>query len=462
MDFHGHFCKEANDERPPVQYPRLTYDGMAHNLVLKSPFAALRDTHRKPWRAVLVVALLALAALVGWRVVAQVEGDRGIPPLANTGDFEVGGIQVNVTGKSAEEARENGWKEAQREAWRILYERTHDGESAPNLPDSQLQSMISAVVVEREEIGPRRYVATLGVIFDRARTGEIFGTTSSRARSAPMLAVPIVYQGGVGQLYEMRTPWQRAWAEYRSSESPVDYVRPYGGGGESLLLTSGQMGRRSRAWWRLILDEFGAANVVFPVAHLERQWPGGPVKGTFTARYGADNRFLGSFTMTAQDDEALPAMLAQAVRRMDSLYAGAFAEGKLGADKTLDVQDSDIDPGLLAALTAALGDGQDDGDAPTAATPDTRPDPAPLQTAQPAGISIAVQVATPDPASVDAALRSLNATPGVTGSAMSSLAIGGTSVLRVSYSGDIDALAAALRSRGWQVTQGPDALRITR
>jgi len=422
--------------------------------------AALWGVRASRWRVAIVAIALILAAFAGWRLVAQVEGERGIAPLANTGDFEVGGIEVNVTGKTAAEAREKGWREAQRKAWEVLYARTHDGEKAPELPDSRLESMVSAVVVEREQIGPRRYVATLGVIFDRARTGETFGTASSRARSAPQLVIPIIYQGGVGQLYEMRTPWQRAWAEHRDSESPIDYVRPNGGGGESLLLTAGQMGRRSRAWWRTILDEFGAANVIFPVARLERQYPGGPVEGTFTARHGADNRFLGTFTMTAESDEDLPRMLAEAVKRMDSIYTGAFNEGKLGADKTLNVEQDTIDPDLLAALTGALAD-DNAGEAPAAQGP-AEDTPTPLQTAQPQGISIAVQIATPDPASFDAALRALNSTPGVTGSTTSSLAIGGTSVLQVAYSGDISALAGALRARGWQVTQGADALRISR
>ena len=81
----------------------------------------------------------------------------------------------------------------------------------------------------------------------------------------------------------------RIWAEDRAGTSGVDYVRPVGAGGDSLLLTAGQPSRRSRAWWRNVLDQFGASDVIIPVARLERQWPGGPVRGTFTARYGPDN-----------------------------------------------------------------------------------------------------------------------------------------------------------------------------
>jgi hypothetical protein len=73
-----------------------------------------------------------------------------------------------------------------------------------------------------------------------------------------------------------------------------------------------------------------------------------------------------------------------------------------------------------------------------------------------------VQVATPDAAAVDAALAAVRGTGGVRSASTSSIAIGGTSVLRVGFAGDLDALAAALRARGWQVTQGANALAITR
>ncbi|MBC7158572.1 MAG: heavy-metal-associated domain-containing protein, partial [Porphyrobacter sp.] len=43
-----------------------------------------------------------------------------------------------------------------------------------------------------------------------------------------------------------------------------------------------------------------------------------------------------------------------------------------------------------------------------------------------------------------------------------SVAIGGTSVLRVSFAGDLATLAGELRARGWQVTEGANALAIAR
>jgi hypothetical protein len=50
----------------------------------------------------------------------------------------------------------------------------------------------------------------------------------------------------------------------------------------------------------------------------------------------------------------------------------------------------------------------------------------------------------------------------VLGASTTSLAVGGTSLMRVSYQGELSALADALRSRGWRVNVGNNALSIKR
>src|SRR5690606_29280675 len=230
------------------------------------------------------VLVAAAAALV-----AQVGGDRGIIPVASSEDIEVRDIKVDVTGKNSEDARLRGWRQAQKLAWEKL--------GGPSIPDSQIEGLVSAIVVEQEQLGPRRYIATLGVIFDRARAGGLLGQDGERARSAPMLTLPVLISGGTQTMFEVRNPWQRAWAETQFGASAIDYVRPSGAGGESLLLTFGQTGRRSRAWWNDILDQFGAADVLIPIADLVYTYPGGPVEGRFTARYGPDSRWLGEFRL---------------------------------------------------------------------------------------------------------------------------------------------------------------------
>lgn len=401
---------------------------------------------------------LGLVVVGGSRLIAQVEGDRGIAPLANSDDIQVGGIEVDVTGKSAEEARTEGWKLAQKKAWEKL--------GGPEMGIEQIDAMVSAVVIESEQIGPRRYKARLGVIFDKARASQFVGRTAggTGVRSAPLLVIPVLYSGGVRQVFEVQGPWQRAWANFQAAASPIDYVRPTGGGGESLILNAGQPNRRSRIWWRTVLNQFNAADVLVPVARLERQWPGGPVRGTFTARYGPDNTFLESFTLTADNDEKLSAMLDEAIIRIDRIYRRALVEGRLTPDPTILSGQAAFDKALealrekLMPLGPAVGTADPASQAPAApATPS-----APAASDSTSTSTITVQFASPDASAIDAALAAVRGAPGVQGAATTSLAIGGTSVMRVTVSGGIDALAAALRSQGWQVSSGGGVLRISR
>lgn len=407
--------------------------------------------------ALLLGGVLLLAGLaVAW---AQVEGERGIAPIASSTDIEVDEIDVDVKGDNAEDARAKGWLEAQRKAWAKL--------GGPAIADGQLQSMVSAIVIEREQIGPRRYIARLGVIFDRARAGGLLGGGGPVRRSAPMLLVPVTISGGTALVYERRNPWQQAWAEFQSGASPIDYVRPSGAGGDSLLVTFGQTSRRSRTWWRNILDQFGAADVLVPMAHLRHAYPGGPVTGTFTARYGPDNDYLGSFTLTAKGPEELPEMLEQAVRRFDRMFGQALADGKLRPDPTLSMAGAEIDPALQRLIeigrqieaqerAAAAQPGADE----TAGDGTDAPQ-VPVETPQVVSAFV-VQFATPDAGAFDATLAAVRGAPGVRGAATTSVGIGGTSVMTVSYGGSIDQLAAALRGRGFTVTQGSNALAIRR
>lgn len=269
---------------------------------------------------------------------AQLEGsDRGIPPLDSTSNLEIGGIEVDVTGANANAARQEGWREAQRLGWRRLWSRTtgRPENQAPGIGDGVLNQIVSGIVVEEEQIGPTRYVARLGLLFDRARTGGMLGVAGVTRRSAPMLVIPVMRTGSTAYALEFRSPWQRAWAEFRTSGSPLDYVRPVGTGVDPLLLNAAQTGRRSRGWWRSLLDQYGAADVVVPEVQLHRLAPGGPAIARFTARYGPDGRPLGQFELTAADPSQMSAMMAEGVRRLDALYTEAFQAGLLAPDPTL-------------------------------------------------------------------------------------------------------------------------------
>lgn len=392
-----------------------------------------------------LLPILALLAMVGGAVYAQLEGgERGVPPIDSTGTLEVTGVEVDVTAKSSEEARYEGWRQAQLKGWKALWAKTNGRpqSEAANLPDGVLNGIVSGIIIEQEQIGPRRYIARLGVLFDRVRAGQLLGLGGPVRRSQPMLVIPVMLTGSSFQSFESRNEWQKAWARFRTGGSAIDYVRTSGSGVDPLLLNASQTGRPGRGWWRRLLDQYGAADIVVPGVHLKRLYPGGPALGIFTARHGPDNELIDRFVLRVENSGAIPRMMDEGVRRIDAAYTRALELGMLRSDPSL-VEP----PPMIEEVIEEL---------PIEMPVDTGP------IRMGAATTYSLQVDTPNAASVGQAELSVSRIGGVTSALTTSLALGGTSVMRVTYAGDIAALEAALRGQGWSVQNLGNALRITR
>ncbi|MBB5728566.1 heavy-metal-associated domain-containing protein [Sphingomonas prati] len=392
----------------------------------------------------ILIALAGAASLVaGGIAVSQIEqGDRGVAPIDSTSSYEIGGVTVDVSGKDADTARAGGWREAQRKGWRMLYARVHGVPfaAAPRLPDSTLDSIVAGIVVEDEQISARRYIGRLGVLFDRGRAGALLGVGGQVRRSAPMLTIPVMWSGGAPQSFELRTQWQQAWARFRTGGSPIDYVRPVGTGADPLLLNVAQSRRPGRAWWRMLLDQYGASDVLVPEVSIKRSFPGGPVVATFTARHGPDGTVIDRFVLRTETSASIPRLLDEGVRRIDVAYADALRTGGLYPDSML-VEEPAIEDALdTAAAETAASDAADT-----------------------AGTSFSLEIDTPDAAALTATEQTIRSIPGVRSFSTSSLAIGGLSIGRVLFQGDAAALSIALGARGIRAEEtGNNSFRLRR
>jgi hypothetical protein len=247
-----------------------------------------------------------------------------------------------------------------------------------------------------------------------------------------MLLIPIVITGGTMTSLELRNPWQRAWAEYRTSQSPIDYVRLSGLGADPLLINAAQSARPGRGWWRNILDLYGAADILIAEVQLHRLYPGGPARARFIGRHGPDREIVGGFDLTAPNSAAIPGMMAEGARRMDQLFSAAFAAGMLHRDPSLNI-----------------------------------PEPPPLppelieeEEVRTAPVSYQVQVVTPNAETYNSALAHLRAVPGVTRVQQVNVALGNVSNFFVGYRGNPAGLRSVLVSRGWGVDVSGNQLRM--
>lgn len=390
---------------------------------------------RRPW---FLPALLALFGLVLAGVVqAQMEaGDRGIAPIDSSGTLEITGIHVDVSGKDAQSARYEGWRQAQRLGFKAFWANAHKrpASEAPTVPDSTLDELVSSIVVEREQIGPNRYIADLGILFDRARSAELLGVGGDVRRSVPMLLVPVMISGGAETTVEIRNPWQRAWAEFRTSQSPIDYVRVSGQGIDPLLVNQAEVDRPGRGWWRNLIDLYGAADILVAQVQFQRLYPGGPAFARFVGYHGPDKQLVGSFTISAPAGASSLQVMRAGVQRMDRIYADALADGRLVRDRSLDIPEPPPPPEVVEEVPQAT---------------QTRP------------WTYQVQIVSSDVNIYNFAMAHLRTTAGVEQVVPVSINPDGVSYVNVTYRGDLSGLRAGLAARGWNVEQNAYVLRMS-
>jgi hypothetical protein len=393
------------------------------------------------FRRRLAIPLLLLLALtgIGAAVYAQLEsGDRGILPFDTTDTLESGAVHVDVGGPDSQTARLSGWRIAQRQAFKLLWSKMHNApiSQAPNLPDGTLDQIVSSINVDHELIGPNRYIADLSVEFDRDRSAPFLGVEGAQVteHSAPMLLIPITVTAGTETSVEFRNAWQRAWAQFHTAQSPINYVRVSGVGADPLLVNAAQTSRPGRGWWRALLDMYGAQDVLVAEVQLQRAYPGGPARARFIARHGPDNEVIGGFTLTAPSSDAIPAMMAQGAQRIDSLFAQALADGRLSRDPSLNLPPP---PVIEAPVEAA-------------------PPPKPAAVAN----DFQIQVVGNDVAVYNFAMAHLHTLGGVQSATPQQINPNGTSYILVTYHGTIAQLAAALSARGWVVDFSGTVVRM--
>jgi hypothetical protein len=289
------------------------------------------------------LVLVPIALLAAVAVAQQASRRAEVSSVDRSGGggsaYAVGGIAVDVTAKSVEEARRIAWAQAERKAWPQLWARLTGGSesAAPRLSDGQIDAMVAGIESQGERFSDTRYIATLGVVFDRSRTAERLGGAMALLRSPPMLLLPMMIDGGAATLYQSRTAWRDAWVRYRGNVTPIDYVLAQGTAADNLWLTSLQARRSDHAGWRTIMARFDTVDVLLAEAQVTRSFPGGPVRALFIARHGPNGEELGRVVLTVKSEAALPALMDEGVRRVDGFYASALRAGRLRAETDLGI-----------------------------------------------------------------------------------------------------------------------------
>ncbi|WP_240756754.1 hypothetical protein [Roseicella aquatilis] len=128
--------------------------------------------------ALLAGLVLGLAALPAAAQLPPPEaGTAAAAPQPPAVNFTQRGVPAEATAENGVLAREKALAAGRRAAWqRVL---TEAGASGPSLSDSQIEDMVSSIVIEEERTSPTRYSGRITVNFNAGRARRALG------RSAP-------------------------------------------------------------------------------------------------------------------------------------------------------------------------------------------------------------------------------------------------------------------------------------
>ena len=132
--------------------------------------------------------ILVLLAVVAGEAPAQV---------ASGNSYTIGGVDVDVTGADAIQARQQGIREAQRKAVKLLVERMvapEDRARVPPVDNARLDGMVRGVEFSSERTAANRYIGTLNVVFSAEPVNAWLreaGISVAETVARPALVIPL-------------------------------------------------------------------------------------------------------------------------------------------------------------------------------------------------------------------------------------------------------------------------------
>ncbi len=175
------------------------------------------------WFSTISVILAVLLSAIGAKAQITTSGST----------FTITGVDVDVTAADAIKAREQGVREAQGKAAKLLIDRMvapEDRSKVPPLQPGQLEGMVRGVEFAKEQTTANRFVGTLNVVFAAEPVKQwLSGAGISLSETVARLALVVpLWKDKLGvEPLDDRNAWREAWTKLDTTGSavPVSVVR---------------------------------------------------------------------------------------------------------------------------------------------------------------------------------------------------------------------------------------------
>lgn len=148
--------------------------------------------------------------------------------------YTVHDVKVDVTAKSAVEAREQARSQAQRQAFDILITRLVSetvAEQFNEFDDAFIGTLVQDFEVTNEKTSNVRYIGTYTFRFKKNAVQEILTNNNyayTDVGSRPILILPFYHNGIQTVIWDAQNPWMKAWNDGASFQGLVPVIIPIG------------------------------------------------------------------------------------------------------------------------------------------------------------------------------------------------------------------------------------------
>lgn len=153
--------------------------------------------------------------------------DPGLPPAqapASLNPFSQTGVPAEATAENGVLARERALAAGRRTAWARLSAELGLA-NPPAVSDSQLEAMVSSIVIEQERVSPTRYTGRITVNFNPSRARSAGARAAAAAPSEGSAAAIAAPDGEPARPTGPASTWLDAVATYRSMEEWLELQR---------------------------------------------------------------------------------------------------------------------------------------------------------------------------------------------------------------------------------------------
>ena len=271
-------------------------------------------THRRrfhsAWQSVQVVFLVVVLAAAA----ATMAGAQA-PDV-----FEVKGVAVDVTAKTAALAREQALADGEGVAFRGLLERLTLRADHPRLPKPkprEISIYVKDFAVADEKTSAVRYLARLSYRFRAGLIRRLLTDSDlpfAETPSKPVLVLPLYQAAGAMLLWDDPNPWHEAWKAVPSLDGLVPLVLPLGDLADIAAIGAEQALKGDARRLNAVAARYGAGDTM--VAHGTlgiNARLGRPELEVFVTRYGTallEQTIVKSFS--AAEGEGIGGLLGRA------------------------------------------------------------------------------------------------------------------------------------------------------